>query len=55
VIIGGSRGIALALAKVFAHEEYSLVITGSRSSQIESRSESLVLQSIGVMVGTTIK
>jgi short-subunit dehydrogenase len=36
VIIGGSRGIALALAKVFAHEEYSLVITGHDPARLKA-------------------
>jgi NAD(P)-dependent dehydrogenase (short-subunit alcohol dehydrogenase family) len=41
VITGGSRGIGLALAKVFAHEGYSLVITGRDAGRLRSAAEEL--------------
>lgn len=41
LITGGSRGIGLAMAKVFAREGYSLVITGRDRARLNSALEQL--------------
>ena len=52
MITGGSRGIGLALAKVFARERYSLVITGRDPGRLQATAEELRKSSADVMALT---